>query len=156
MRRKDREITSLDAIEAILRDSVVCRLALHGGEYPYIVPMNFGYVRDGDRFTLYFHCAKEGQKLDLIRENPRAAFEVECDVRVVRGDRPDAYTTAYRSVIGQGVLSAVEGAEAAKGLEALMRQCVPDQTFHFDDRTTGAVTVLRLDVATVTGKQNLK
>ncbi|WP_438590906.1 pyridoxamine 5'-phosphate oxidase family protein, partial [Faecalibaculum rodentium] len=46
-------------------------LALSGDEeYPYAVPIS--YVQDGD--VLYFHCARSGHKLDLIRQNPKASF----------------------------------------------------------------------------------
>jgi nitroimidazol reductase NimA-like FMN-containing flavoprotein (pyridoxamine 5'-phosphate oxidase superfamily) len=39
---------------------------------PYAVPMNHAY-RAG-RFT--FHCAPTGEKLDLIRENPRVVYVI--------------------------------------------------------------------------------
>ena len=75
MRRKDREITDFDEIVAIMRKCDVCRLALNDGDFPYIVPLNFGLEVRGDRVFLYFHAAKEGKKLDLIARDNRATFE---------------------------------------------------------------------------------
>jgi nitroimidazol reductase NimA-like FMN-containing flavoprotein (pyridoxamine 5'-phosphate oxidase superfamily) len=40
---------------------------------PYAVPMNHGYAHG--RF--YFHCAKEGRKLEIIRENPSVSYVVK-------------------------------------------------------------------------------
>ena len=79
MRRKDREITDFDEMMEIVKKCDTCRLALNDGEYPYIVPLNFGHeVKDG-KLTLYFHCANEGKKLDLIRKNNKVTFEMDCD-----------------------------------------------------------------------------
>ena len=57
MRRKDREITDFNEIVDVIRACDVCRIAMNDGDYPYIVPMNFGLdVQDGQVY-LYFHCA---------------------------------------------------------------------------------------------------
>ena len=42
MRRKDREITDKQDILEVMRKCDVCRIALHNGDYPYVVPLNFG------------------------------------------------------------------------------------------------------------------
>jgi len=59
MRRKEREITDQQIIDKILSESIICRLALYDEEFPYIVPMDFGYADN----ALFFHCAREGKKL---------------------------------------------------------------------------------------------
>ena len=48
-------------------------LSVNGdGGYPYTVPINFVF-EDG---KLYFHCAKEGHKLDALRACDKACFTV--------------------------------------------------------------------------------
>jgi nitroimidazol reductase NimA-like FMN-containing flavoprotein (pyridoxamine 5'-phosphate oxidase superfamily) len=42
------------------------------GGYPYTVPINYVY----DAGTLYFHCAREGHKLDAVRACDKACFTV--------------------------------------------------------------------------------
>ena len=59
MRRSDREISEIHAIEKILAEASVCRLAMVDNGEPYILPLNYGY-RDG---TLYFHGAAHGRKV---------------------------------------------------------------------------------------------
>ncbi len=68
MRKKEREVADLQEIESIINMSEVCRLAFADMNVPYIVTMNFGYS-GGDKKHLYFHCATEGRKLEMIRKN---------------------------------------------------------------------------------------
>jgi nitroimidazol reductase NimA-like FMN-containing flavoprotein (pyridoxamine 5'-phosphate oxidase superfamily) len=66
MRRKDREVTDMNEIIEIIKKCDVCRLAFFDKEYPYIVPLNFGYSYDGAKLELYFHGANAGKKLELL------------------------------------------------------------------------------------------
>ena len=77
MRRSDREIKNKQEMLDVMRKCDVCRLAFHDGDYPYIVPLNFGLSVTGDTVELIFHSALEGHKVDLIRRNNRASFEME-------------------------------------------------------------------------------
>jgi nitroimidazol reductase NimA-like FMN-containing flavoprotein (pyridoxamine 5'-phosphate oxidase superfamily) len=60
-------------MEKVLRDEVVGRLGLSCDGEMYVLPINHCYVRG----RLLFHCAFEGRKLDMMRENPRVCFEVD-------------------------------------------------------------------------------
>jgi len=83
MRRQDRKIADLERIWEILRTGEVCRVAFCGDDWPYIIPMNFGILDE----KLYFHCAPDGTKLDLLKANPNVCFEVEANVEVIPGAR---------------------------------------------------------------------
>ena len=77
---------SQEETERILKEGTSGVLALAGDEgYPYAVPIS--YVYDGEK--IYFHCAKQGHKLDAIARNPKASFCVVEKDQVV----PEAYTT---------------------------------------------------------------
>ena len=65
MRRKDKEITDITETENIIRNSLVCRLALSWEDKPYIVPISFGY----DGACIYFHSAVSGKKIDYMTKN---------------------------------------------------------------------------------------
>lgn len=43
MRRKDREITDIDKIETIITSARYMHLGMFDGEFPYIVPLHYGY-----------------------------------------------------------------------------------------------------------------
>ena len=48
-------------------------LAVHGEDgYPYALPIDFYYNEEKNK--IYFHCAKEGHKLDAIRADNRVSF----------------------------------------------------------------------------------
>ena len=98
MRQAEREIKDRSAIDDLIKRAVVCRLGMIDGDEPYIVPMNFGY----DGKSLFFHCAKEGRKIDILRRHDKVCFEIDLDTEVVKGDVACKWSMRYRSVEGVG------------------------------------------------------
>ena len=66
------------------------------------MPLNFGVDIAGDEIYLYFHSAKKGEKLELIAQDNRATFEMDCDHQFIFYDKRMSCTMGYRSVIGHG------------------------------------------------------
>lgn len=62
MRRKKRQVTDLTAIKDFVEETQVVRIALNGEEYPYVVPVNFGYEWNKEQLILFIHGANEGKK----------------------------------------------------------------------------------------------
>ncbi len=79
MRRKDREITGREDLEAVLQRCRTCRLAMTAEGWPYVIPLNFGYTWGEDGLTLYFHSGIKGKKLDALRADPRVCFEMDTE-----------------------------------------------------------------------------
>ena len=78
MRRKDREVTDAAALRAIVQACDCCRLGLVDEDgVACIVPLNFGYTEEDGQPVLYFHSAREGHKLTLLRKNPVVGFEMD-------------------------------------------------------------------------------
>ena len=154
MIRKDREITDLGEQLAILRDCDACRIALNDPEtgFPYVVPLNFGLDVEGEQVYLYFHSARRGRKLDLIAQDNRATFEVDCDHRFIFYDERMSCTMGFASVIGHGTISFVPEEEKLDALKILMRQYHAED-FRFNTDMVPATTVLRLKVSDVIGKR---
>ena len=88
MRRKDREVTEMEEIQQIFDECKVCRIGIMDENGPYIVPVNYGYVREEGKVILYIHGAREGKKIDLIRHE------------LVEGDTACQYSYYYASIIG--------------------------------------------------------
>jgi nitroimidazol reductase NimA-like FMN-containing flavoprotein (pyridoxamine 5'-phosphate oxidase superfamily) len=153
MRRKEREITDIEEIEAIIERAEVCRLALAVDNTPYIVPVNYGYE---DR-CLYIHCATEGRKLDMIRQNSTVCFEMDVDVEIVDGgDVACKWGTTYRSVIGYGEAFIVEDFDDKKGaLEILMKHYTGKTGFEYTDKSIETVGIIKIEVTHLSGKQTL-
>ena len=150
MRRKDREVLDRAEIDDILRSSIYGHLGLCDEGEPYVVPLIFGVV-DG---VMYFHCAHEGRKMDVVRKNPRACFQVDADVRLITADSSCGFGGGYRSVMAGGVISVVESEdEKIRALAAMMSKCAgEDFKPEFPSRNLAAITVLRLDPDWISAK----
>lgn len=153
MRKKDREITDFEEIKAVIKKSSVCRVAFFDVEYPYIVPLNFGFEDHGDQITLYFHCANEGKKIDLLQRCNKVAFEMDCPDKFYDGDKACYSTMTFESVCGNGTLDTVAEADKIPALKLIMQQYSDKQDFDFDKFEVKVVTVLKLTINEITGKR---
>lgn len=154
MRRKDREVTDLQEMEQIIAGCKVCHVAMVDNGMPYLVPMNFGYeLRDGI-LALYFHCAKEGRKLDILKNNNNVCFELCIEGEPVYAkETPCSSGYYYQSVIGNGKMEMVSDVqEKCKGLSLLMKQVAEAEVF-FNKDQADTVCVLKIVSADFTGKK---
>ena len=119
MRRFAQELPADEAVK-ILESATHGVLAVSGdGGYPYAVPLSFVY--DGGK--IYFHCAREGHKLDAIKACSKVSFCVVSEDKIV----PEKYTTFYRSVIVFGRARLIEDSEEAfRAIELLAKKYHPD------------------------------
>ena len=156
MRRKDLEITDLNEKLSILAQCKVCRLGITLNDEPYIVPMNFGYTFAENILTLYFHCAEEGKKIDILQANNKACFEVDCDHALVQADSACGYSFHYACLIGFGNCFFIDNKEEKiYALNALMRhQTNEDRDFTFSDKDIEQVTIFKLVASEFTGKRH--
>ncbi len=74
MRRKDREITDLNKICEVMEKCICLHLGLNDNEKKYIVPLNFWCIFEDGKYTIYFHEAQEGRKVDVLQTNPMVGF----------------------------------------------------------------------------------
>ncbi len=145
MRRQDREVKNIEEIEKILSEAMVCRLALFDGEYPYIVPLCFGYDIDGGELVLYFHSAAKGKKIDLIKRNNHAAFEIDDLKEIVRGEIPCTCTAVYESISGSGTVDIINGIEKITGLNSIMKKYGgADKENKYSEQSLNSVVILKL------------
>ena len=152
MRRSDREITDSSEILSIINDCKVIRLAMLDEQgLPYIVPLNFGCRFEGGAFTFYCHSAKEGRKIDLLRRDPRVAFELDCRGELETADRACGYGYYYASVTGSGTAEFLEGEEKLDGLSALMRHMAGREDRFTEEQARG-VAVLAIRVRSLSAK----
>ena len=106
MRQRARQVTDRKIICAMLDGMDVMFLGMNDGDAPYVVPLNFGYTFE-ENLVFYFHCAKDGHKLDCLRRNPNVCVSLANYISYakesVRGHRHD-----YRSVIARGTAERIE------------------------------------------------
>ena len=157
MRRKDREIVDINDKMAIIAECKVCRLGLSENNFPYIVPLNYGYIFENNKLTLFFHGAKEGKKIEMIKNNNNACFEIDCDGKLIERDKPSNYSYEYKSIIGFGKIYFLETNEdKTNGLNKLMKQQTgKDINYNYTEVELNGVCVYKMIVEEFTGKQNI-
>jgi uncharacterized protein len=118
MRRKKQLLHTIET-EKILRNATSGVLAVSGDDgYPYTVPLSYAY----ENGKIYFHCAKEGHKIDSIRRNEKVSFCVVEKDQIV----PEKFTTFFRSVIAFGKARIVsEDAVKRHALELIVNKYSP-------------------------------
>ena len=134
-----------------MRQCDSCVLALNDDGFPYMVPLNFGMNIEDGQLYLYFHCAMQGKKLDLIRKDNRATFEMDCDHNFILYDERMSCTMGYSSVVGHGIIEFVEEEKKYEALKILMRQYHAED-FQFNKDMIKVTTVLKMKVLDITGK----
>lgn len=134
-----------------MRQCDSCVLALNDDGFSYMVPLNFGMDIEDGQLYLYFHCAMQGKKLDLIRKDNRATFEMDCDHNFILYDERMSCTMGYSSVVGHGIIEFVEEEKKYEALKILMRQYHAED-FQFNTDMIKVTTVLKMKVLDMTGK----
>ncbi len=153
MRRTDREVKDMEDILSIIKKCDVCRLAFFDEEFPYIIPLNFGYSYENEELLFYFHSAKVGKKLDLIAANNKVSFEMDCSHELIEGDEACKYSMAFESVCGNGQVELLEKESKILALNKLMKQYTGKEDFHFDEKVLAMTEVFQLKVNSITGKR---
>ena len=123
MNHEDRRITNPEIIKAILDKNIVCVVAMQDEPYPYVVPMNYGYVWE-DKLVLYMHMADKGHRLELLEENPHVSCNINMFLNRFGKKRYRGEGHDYRSVTVFGkaeVVTKEQPEEYLKGLNALCR-----------------------------------
>lgn len=147
MRRKDREITDKDIIEAFIAKEQIVRIGFYEKDDIYIVPVNYGYSLHDDKYSFYFHGAKAGRKYELAKREPLVGFEIDGNYQLLEAEVACDFSAKFQSVIGTGILYLVDDEEEkVKGLNTIMRQTTQNADWNYSEEMLKAVAVFRLDV----------
>lgn len=150
MRRSEKQVTDPDIIQKILKDALVCRLAMIDKDYPYIVPVSFGI----NKSELYVHSALQGKKIDLIKKNPKIGFEIESDVSIIAHEIACKWGFRYRSIVGTGIAELVtDDSEKRFGLSVIMNH-YSNEEFSFPQETIDRTLILKIKILSMTAKQS--
>lgn len=129
-------------IEILLHSESVGRIGCHSNGRTYVVPTVYAY--DG---TAVYCLSGEGMKLDMLRSNPSACFEVETTKSAGN----------WRSVIAWGQFEELAGDDAERGVK-LVRERITnsrqsqDDGGQADDRPSPSAVAYRLILEERTGR----
>ena len=149
MQRKESEIKDIASIEEIIRKAQVCRLALSENDRPYIVPLCYGYKDN----TLYFHSARKGKKLDILKKNNNVCFEIDTDNELIKGKKACSCSMKYRSVIGFGRAEIIEETELKRRALNIIMQNYFEGFFKYTDEAVNNIVIIKVEIYSMTGKQ---
>ena len=150
MRRSAQALDGGACVEILERGTSGVLAVAGDGGWPYAVPLSYAF--DGEK--LYFHCAREGHKLDAIRREARASFCV-----VDRDDvKPAEYTSYFRSVIIFGSVRVLEDeAQKRAAIELLARRYFPEDSAENRrraiEREWAGLCMLEMDIEHMSGKE---
>ncbi len=155
MRRRDREVKELTDILDIVEQNTILHLGLFDEEFPYVVPLHYGYEYNEatDQFIFYMHSARQGHKIDLMTQNPKVCIQIEGEVTPdYDHDMPCKYGAFFSSFIGRGKAELLQDAEQkAKALNVFMKHQT-GKTFDFTEKMTKPVAVIKVIIEDYSAK----
>lgn len=153
VRRKDRAITEEEARSVLEKAEYGFLGTVSPESEPYVVPLSFT-VGGG---KVYFHCAREGEKLDNITANPSVCF---CVVGPTEPVYDAGFSTYYESCMVFGTAREVtDEAEKRAMLLELARKYLPDDMDKADEaitRSWNRTALYAVSMDRVTGKAKRK
>ncbi len=167
MRRSARKLSPADGL-AVLRRGVWGVLSLIAPDgHPYGVPLNYALWEPDPSpalpttadapfppgFSLVFHSAMHGLKLDILSAAPSACFTVAPKVEI----DPAGLTTRYESALAFGPVAVLKGARRDAALLHLglrFSAAYPEALTRTLERSGSKATALLMDIRGLTGKFN--
>jgi nitroimidazol reductase NimA-like FMN-containing flavoprotein (pyridoxamine 5'-phosphate oxidase superfamily) len=155
LRRKEQEIKDTAELKAILAKTQYVTVAMCRNDEPYLVTLSHGY--DKKQNAIYFHCAFEGKKIDILKANNRVWGQAIVDRGYVQGQCDHLFSSVQFS----GRVSFVEhGAEKQHALAVMIGQLEhePEQvmTAKATDATVAKTCIGRIDIDSFSGKRSEK
>jgi nitroimidazol reductase NimA-like FMN-containing flavoprotein (pyridoxamine 5'-phosphate oxidase superfamily) len=151
MRRKDREITERSEIVGIISFAKIMHLALADNNVPFLVPLHFAF--DGQ--AIYFHSARTGSKIEILKRNNLVCFEISDYRGVMESGSACDFEARHRTVIGLGRAYFIDDdTEKIRALNLIVAQFT-EKKFTYPKATLDATMVVRIEIDSVKGKKHL-
>ncbi|MCF2142420.1 MAG: pyridoxamine 5'-phosphate oxidase family protein [Candidatus Heimdallarchaeota archaeon] len=157
IRRKEKAIRTTKEMQEILLQAKYITLAMCTNNEPYLVTVSHGY--DKKQNCLYFHCAAEGKKIDILRKNNLVWGQALLDKGYVYGKCDHLYTTTQ---FKGRVEFITDLAEKKRALTLMIHQLEEESqreqvmTNQLTDKAIKDVTIGRIDIDFMSGKQAVK
>ena len=155
IRRKEKEIKDKDEMIKILESVQYITIAMCKDNEPYLATLSHGY--DRDRHCIYFHCAKEGKKIDILQNNNVVWGQALLDRGYVQGACDHLYATTQF----KGTVTFIEDQEEkVHALKTMIRAIDKNPEKVMSDQITvksvERVGIGRIDIEYISGKKAVK
>jgi nitroimidazol reductase NimA-like FMN-containing flavoprotein (pyridoxamine 5'-phosphate oxidase superfamily) len=155
IRRKEKEISDKNEMLAILENAKYITIAMCADNEPYLVTLSHGY--DRERNCIYFHCAREGKKIDILKEQNKVWGQALMDKGYVQGSCDQLYTTTQF----MGRVTFVENSDEKKHALDVMINALEDDPQKVPDtlltqKSIEGVQIGRINIEFMSGKKSDK
>lgn len=151
--RPNREITDINEIKSIIKNGKFTTISMCRNNEPYVVTLSYGF--DYAKDVLYFHCARQGLKLDFIKANPLVCATIIEDGGYVI----DECGHNYRSVVFWGKMEIVTDLNEKKvGMSILLNhletkpEIIKEKLLKSDSYYPNKMEVLKLSITQIHAK----
>jgi len=144
---------SKDEMVAILESSKYITIAMCQDEEPYLATLSHGY--DRERNCLYFHCAKQGKKIDILKKHNTVWGQAILDKGYVQGSCDHLYATTQF----MGRVTFVEDMQEKRhALEVMIKALEDDpqkvMAVQLTEKSIKGVQIGRIDIDHMSGKKS--
>ncbi|MGY5864108.1 MAG: pyridoxamine 5'-phosphate oxidase family protein [Candidatus Thorarchaeota archaeon] len=152
IRRKEKKIESEDEMIAIIKSAKYVTVAMSVNDEPYLATLSHGY--DREKNCIYFHCAQEGKKVDILKENNIVWGQALEDHGYAEGACDHLYATTQF----KGVVVFVKDAEEKRhALSVMIHQIEPNPQKLIEEQVSDdsvkRVNIGRIDIEYMSGKK---
>jgi nitroimidazol reductase NimA-like FMN-containing flavoprotein (pyridoxamine 5'-phosphate oxidase superfamily) len=155
IRRKEKEITDKNEMLAILEEAKYVVIAMCKDNEPYLATVSHGLDRKQD--CIYFHCAKEGKKIDILSKHNKVWGQALLDKGYIQGSCDQLYATTQ--FMGR-VTFIDDMKEKRHALEVMIMALENDPKKVMDNQVTDEsvkrVQIGRIDLDYMSGKKSEK
>jgi len=131
MRKKSREMDADFAIEVFRKAPYITMSMISDNNMPYCIPLSMVVVSND---TFYFHCAKDGQKLDCIKQNNNVCLSAVTKCKPTIGPKDNSFTLEYKSAVAYGQATIVtDPEERIETMRAICERFLPNHMAAFDN-----------------------
>ncbi|MCE7742700.1 MAG: flavin-nucleotide-binding protein [Candidatus Heimdallarchaeota archaeon] len=153
MRRKEKAIEDIEELQNILHTVKHITVAMCQDNEPYLVTLSHGY--DPKEHCIFFHCASEGKKIDILKENNIVWGQALVDEGYIQG----ACDHLYATVQFKGKVRFLEDFEEKKAALELMINKLdekPEEVAEkqLTEQSVTRVAVGRIDIEYMSGKKS--
>ena len=150
MRRKDKQVTDIEVLNSVINRALVCRIGLVKDDRPYVIPLNFGF----DGSNLYFHSARSGEKVEILKINSHICVEFEQDISIIENEKPCNWGARYLTVVVHGTAElVVDLGEKRYGLAQILEHYkTGGDQYLFTDEELEPVLVYKVRAEEIIGK----
>lgn len=155
IRRKEKAITEINEMKEILLKAQYITIAMCKDNQPYLVTLSHGY--DPEEDVIFFHCAREGKKIDYLSLNNIVWGQALIDKGYAQG----ACDYLYATTQFMGKVTFLQDPEKKKKALTNMIHKLDDNPQaiiekQLTKKSVARVTIGRIDIEYMSGKKQQK